>query len=283
MRVQENVDLSQYTSLKIGGIAQKMFFVETVEDIFRVYYEYDENEIRVIGGGSNLLINDSVTFPCVISLRKFDKRLELLDDDTIYCSAANNIQKLLVFTQKNNLGGAEYLHTLPATVGGIVAMNAGRGKSFNKMISDFIETVEVIIDGKFKILTNKECGFGYRKSIFQEKNCVIIGAVFKFKKQEASIGLQKLKERTQYSREKQDVKMSSAGSVFKTYNRNILRVSSKLDFNNNSTIHFSKKTGNWINNGGKGTFSEAMLLINRTKLLHKILLQKCELEWVIWE
>lgn len=284
MKIDNQQSLSKYTSLKLGGVAKNLYHVKTVDDILEVYdLAENKNEILILGGGSNLLINDEAVFSDVINITTLEKRVEIDERDIITASASVRIQKLLKFAAEHNLGGAEYLNSLPATVGGIVAMNAGRGKSFNQMISDYIIDVRVIKNKEIVVLRKEECNFSYRNSIFLTDDSIIVSARFKFVEQDKEKGLKELKERTQHSRESQDIKYPNAGSVFKTSNSKIMNLARRIQLGNKAGICFSAKTNNWMINKGKGTFKQAQRNIKIITVLHKLLGRECEIEWQIWE
>ena len=280
MNIEKMVDLSTYTSLKIGGIAKNFYWPQTLEDLKNLTKNLDH--YYVLGAGSNLLVDDKGEFEHVIYMGNYEKDMLTIDEaGIIKASSAIRIQTLLTFANKHGYGGAEYLYSLPAMVGGIVAMNAGRGKSYNKCISDYIISVEVVENGILKCLLKEECGFEYRNSNFLNTNSIIHSVSLKFDKVPIEEGKKRIKERMEFVESNQALNLPSAGSVFKRSNGKIMRIM-KLLPQNKEGVHFSKKTINWISNGGKGTYDEAMKLINRVKFWHKILGQEVELEWQTW-
>lgn len=272
------------TTLKIGGIANKLYFPKNIAELTEAV-SLANNEYYLLGRGSNLLINDKKEFPHVISLKKMDKFLTFNDDGkVIKASAACSIQELLRFAIKNSLGGAEYLYSLPAEVGGIVAMNAGRGRGFNQSIADFIMRVEILDEnGTVRWLRKDECAFKYRESIFhKQNNWVILSVEFKFNEQDSAVGKELIKTRMEYQKNTQDAKLGNAGSVFKKSSGKVMSAVRKLP-KRRKGCYFSSKTNNWMLNDGTGTYQQARKNIDRVKLLHKLLGKKCEVEWIIWE
>ena len=280
MNIEKKVDLSTYTSLRIGGIAKNFYRPQTLEELKALTKELDQYD--VLGGGSNLLINDKSEFEHVIYMGDYEKdMLTINEGGIIKVSSSIKVQELLIFANKQGYGGAEYLYSLPAMMGGIVAMNAGRGKSHHKNISDYVISVEVVENGILKKLSKETCGFAYRSSNFLKQNAVIHGVNLKFDKISVEEGKKRLKERLEVSKAKQAVNVPSAGSVFKKFNSKVMKLIRLLP-KNKKGLYFSKKTPNWISNGGKGTYEDAMKLINRARFYHKILGKEIELEWQIW-
>lgn len=283
MQIDKDVELKKYTTLKIGGVARNFYNVESIADIIKVFHLANNERVLILGGGSNLLVNDEATFAHVINMNSLEKILGISSEGIITASASVKIQSLLRFANKNNLGGAEYLYSLPATVGGVVAMNAGRGRAMNQMISDYIIDVKVVRDGEVMTLSKEECGFLYRHSSLVSKNTIIVSARFRFDEVSMEEGSEKINERVKYAKELQDAQKANAGSVFKTSNGRVMAVFRRFKIGNKEGICFSSKTNNWLLNNGKGTFKEAAKLINIVKVMHKILGKECELEWIVWE
>ena len=280
MKIEKNVDLSSYTSLRVGGVAKKFYRPERIEDLKKLTLVLEN--YYVLAAGSNLLINDACEFDHVIYMGDYEKDLLNIEDSKIiYSSSAIRIQKLLNFANKNHLGGAEYLYSLPAMVGGIVGMNAGRGKSYNKSISDYIVSVDVVENGELKTLSREECDFSYRRSNLTNTAAIIHAVKFDFDSVAVEEGKRRLKERMDFSKSKQALNLPSAGSVFKKSNGKILRFIRRIP-QDKSGLYFSEKTVNWISNGGNGTYAQAKKLINRTKLVHKLFRKEIELEWHVW-
>ena len=136
---------------------------------------------KILGGGSNLLINNNGVFPNVIYTKDFNKEIINKGNGIYYFGSSVRLQKIINKINQDGYGGIEYLYSVPGMLGGAIYMNAGRGKQFNMQLTDYLIDVDVLVDGKVKKFTKEECKFDYRKSIFQDNNYVILGANFKFK------------------------------------------------------------------------------------------------------
>ena len=68
MRIEENVVLSKYTTFRMGGLAKKLYFPESETELLEIV-QNTKLPRYIIGGGSNLFINDQREFEKVISLR----------------------------------------------------------------------------------------------------------------------------------------------------------------------------------------------------------------------
>jgi UDP-N-acetylmuramate dehydrogenase len=285
MIILNNVLLKNYTTIRIGGVAKKLYFPESEIDLKDLLAQNRGKQIYILGGGSNLLINDEKTFEKVIYLKELDKRIVKLEGGEYYVGASVFLPKLIKNINKDGYGGIEYLFSVPALVGGSVFMNAGRGRKHNLAISDYIEevyTYNYVLNEK-KIYKKNECDFSYRSSRFKNENVIILGVTFKFDafpKEELD---SRRKERISLIKKGQDSSGYSFGSVFKKNNRYIMQLVKLFSIGCKDGVSFSSKTSNWIIHKGDGTFKQAVKIISIVEKLHKLLFQKIEKEVIIWK
>lgn len=283
MIVKKNEQLNKYVTIKMGGIAENFYIPESVSELINLVKKIEE--YYIISGGSNILMNDKKIFKNVISMSKVNLQIELLSDDKIFVGASVRIQKVIKTLNKWGLGGFEFLYSLPAMMGGIIYMNAGRG-SDKKSISDFIYSVKVFDKKTFQIseILNENCQFDYRKSLFQNNQYIILGATLKMNKIDLETSKKEINKRINHVKEKQDMRYPNFGSVFKNSNSKIMKIICFFSkFKIKKGIVYSDKSINWFINCGNGNFKEAINLINITKYIHKLFKKKCEVEVVIWE
>ncbi|WP_280770613.1 UDP-N-acetylmuramate dehydrogenase [Salipaludibacillus daqingensis] len=285
MKILSNESLKNYTTVKIGGYAEKLYFPESIEELSDLINQLSEEDYYIISGGSNILINDKKTYKNVVSLIKMDNSVMELGDGKFYVGASVKLQKLINIINKKGFGGIEYLFSVPALVGGSVAMNAGRGKVHGLSISDYIEEVRVLDKGVIKVLSKEECNFKYRDSIFKKNNnkLIVLGVTFTFDKGYPE-ELKKIRqERINISQSNQDASGYNFGSVFRKHNRVIMQVIRITHPGYKTGMSFSKKSSNWLINQGEGTYSQAISLITRVEKLHKVIGQKIIREVIIWK
>lgn len=284
MKIKENQPLSQYTTFRMGGNAKIMYFPESVDELKFLIAEKKGILAYVIGGGSNLLINDKRDFNEVLCLREFNTKIENRGNGIYYLGASVRIQKVIKIINKEGFGGIEYLFSVPGLIGGAIYMNAGRGKKHNKCISDYILSVEVYKDGTVTTVNKEECSFDYRTSVFQSmKDCIIIGGLFKFPEMPMEESAAHIQERTEFCKNNQDMSAPNFGTVFSESNKYIMSVVRAIHIGYKNGCAYSTKTKNWMLHGQEGTFEQAMALLNKVNILHKIFGQKCNTEVKIWE
>lgn len=174
--VRLNESLAKHATFKIGGPTD--FFIE-VKEVVKLtkllsFLSSEGIEYFILGSGSNILFSDERFEGVIIKLKTYN--LQLITSDTIAADAGVLLGQVVDLAVQNSLSGMEWGVGIPGTVGGAVRGNAG---AFGKDASDCIEKVEVWRDGEVLTLSRKECGFGYRESVFKHNSDVILQAWFK--------------------------------------------------------------------------------------------------------
>lgn len=277
MQIIENENLSKYTTVGIGGNVKEMVIPESRDELLSILKE--KKPKYILGGGSNLLIAEH-EFEYVLNTRKFDVSIEDRGEGEFNVGASLRLQKLIDFINEAGYGGIEYLYSVPGLVGGAVVMNAGRGKSYNKSISDYIVEIEVYYKEEVKRLKKHECSFSYRDSIFKGGDYVILSVVFKFPRMSKEESSRLKQERLALCRKQQDNSAQNFGSVFCECNDRIMGLVSKIKLQSGN-VFFSSKTRNWLLNKG-GTYSDVINVMKKVEKIHKIFGKKINREIVIW-
>lgn len=91
--------LSQYTTFKMGGKAKKVYFPENLMDLEEIKNTDMGAFQYIIGGGSNLLINDDREFDGVICTKRLNAIVKYEGEDEYYIGAAISCQKAIVSAQ----------------------------------------------------------------------------------------------------------------------------------------------------------------------------------------
>ncbi|MGA2491252.1 MAG: UDP-N-acetylmuramate dehydrogenase [Anaerolineales bacterium] len=127
-RMQENVPLSGYTVARIGGPADVLVFVHTVNELTQTARKLWEMEIPFIllGGGSNVLVSDLGVRGVVIinrsRLLKFNSQLE---PPTVHAESGVNPNDIAQRAARLGLAGFEWAAAIPGSLGGAIYGNAG--------------------------------------------------------------------------------------------------------------------------------------------------------------
>ena len=281
MEVLRNELLSKHTTIKVGGNAILYHIPDDKDELLKLLKSIGNDKFYVISGGSNLLINDEKSFENVIYMGKVDESICHISDGVFYCGASVRIQQLIKSAKMAGYGGIEYLYSLPAMLGGIVCMNAGRGKDVGCSISDVVLEVYAINNGTELTLSKEQCNFSYRKSIFRDSSYIITGVKLRLIPQDGEKTEKRIQERLELCKSNQDHSGGTFGTVFSSASATILYICQKLS--KKSGIHWSQKRGNWFINDGTGTFQQAYKLMKRCELLHKLSGKKVKAEVCIWK
>ncbi len=213
-KVKYNEPMSKYTTMKIGGNADVLVTPESVDDVINTISFAKENNIPVtiVGNGSKLLVLDNGIRGIVIKFGSKFSNIQITDD-TIVVDAGVTLPRLAILAKDNRLSGLEFASGIPGNVGGAVYMNAG---AYGSEMANVIEEVTYLDeDLNIKTITNKECNFGYRKSIFRENNYVILSTKLKLTKGNKEEIEALMKQNNESRRTKQPLEYPNAGSTFK--------------------------------------------------------------------
>lgn len=214
-KIKYNEKMSKYTTMKVGGPCDCIVFPDEISKIKEII-EFCKNEnitFYVIGNGSNLLVKDEGIHGVVIKLGHRFSKIEL-DGEYILAYAGATMPTLSQLAKKNSLKGLEFACGIPGTIGGGVKMNAG---AYGSQISDILYEVTYMDEKEeIKTIKNKDCSFGYRKSIFTiNPNYVILSAKFKLERGNIDEIENKMKENSLARKAKQPLEYPNFGSVFK--------------------------------------------------------------------
>ncbi len=166
--ITENYPLRELTTFKIGGPARYFTEVGTEDEILEAlpFAKGRGLDLFVLGSGSNLLISDE-GFPGLVIYNKITGLDSRREDDSVIIEAngGNNWDDFTIFCTENNLQGVECLSGIPGTVGAAPVQNIG---AYGQSAEGVVEQVSAIAieTGNKTLFSNIECGFGYRKSIF---------------------------------------------------------------------------------------------------------------------
>lgn len=279
MRIEQDVELKKYTTFNMGGIVTNFFTPESEEELIELVLR--KTPQYFVGGGSNIIANEH-RFEQVVNLRAFNKTIEHLGEGQFVVGASVRLQKLITTINEYGYGGIEYLFSVPGLVGGAIVMNAGRGKEYHACISDYLTEVKVLKNGVVSWLSKEDCMFGYRSSIFQNGNYIVLAVKFTFPEMDQEKSKALRDERIALCRNKQDGSAPNFGTVFCESNKMIMQLFKRLPIGTAEGISFSKKTANWMLNKG-GNFDSAMALIERVKKTHAVFGLKCRTEVIVWE
>ena len=267
--IKEDESLSKYTTFKIGGPARVLIEAKSDEEVLKLVRLFDEmkEDYLIIGNGSNLLITDDGIERPVIVLDKNFSNITMIDEVTLYAEAGASLKSLANKALELGLGGLEAISGIPGTVGGAVYMNAG---AYGSEIKDVVTKIRYIKDDSIAELDASEANFAHRRSIFQDKGYIILGAYFKLEKKDKKGIEEEQRDYTQRRKDKQPLEYPSAGSVFKRpegYYASKLIEDAGLKGLSVGGAMVSKKHSGFIINTGNASFDDVVTLIEKVKAI----------------
>jgi len=168
--VRENVDIRKHCTLQVGGQFRYFTEIDTVEKFSDLYTFAKEKflPVFIIGDGSNIVFPDGVME--VLAAKIEIKGFEIINETNEYADlkigAGENWDNIVRRAVALGLSGVEAMSAIPGTAGATPVQNVG---AYGQEIKDTLLSVEVfdIKAGSIKVLTNEECKFSYRNSIFK--------------------------------------------------------------------------------------------------------------------
>ena len=185
--IQENVSLAPLTTLNIGGNARYFIKAETETTVVEAVEYAAEKNLRlfILGGGSNVLIADAGFDGIVLQIAPQGySKLGTRNSQLTTIAAGEDWDEFVAYCVVNELAGVENLSGIPGRVGGTPVQNVG---AYGQEVSETIENVRCFDRKTMSIVTlsNVDCGFSYRKSIFNSTmrdRYVVLSVTYKLKR-----------------------------------------------------------------------------------------------------
>jgi len=282
--VREDAPMKDHTTFKVGGPADCLLSPEgegftsfCINVLNRCRAE--KIPIFVLGGGANIVVSDKGIRGIVLDMGAWkgeNTQVINSEKDEILFKSGTSIDEAVNISCAAGLGGLEFLAGMPGTVGGAVWMNA---RCYGGEIADVLSWVEIIscaqvTESKYVIerVENKDgAGFAYKKSPFQEMDCVILNASFKLEKGDKEKMLIKTTEYRKDREEKGHYLFPCAGSAFKNnrdFGKPTGQIIDELGLKNRQIggAQIAPFHGNIIINTGNASASDIRALVDETAI-----------------
>ena len=207
--------MAKHTSFRIGGPVEVMAFPKNTEELAKLMKTSILLHVTpaILGAGTNILAPDEGIRGLVICLKDCMDGMEQLDDTHIRVAAGVTMTRAAVYAASLGLGGLEFAHGIPGTVGGGVYMNAG---AYGGEICQVCESVEVMDrQGNISAMDGCGLGFSYRHSIFEDSDSIVLSAVFRLTPTDTDQIREKMADLMNRRKASQPLNLPSAGSAFK--------------------------------------------------------------------
>lgn len=209
--------LARYTSFRIGGPADALVHVETVEVLQQVQAIARRHAIPVfiLGGGSNLLIRDGGVRGLVLRLRGVF-RTHWLDPSgeraRVHAGVGCSLSRLAMRVARQGWSGLEFAYGIPGTLGGAMVMNAG---TYLGDLSQVLVAAQVLLDdGQVCELPADALGLRYRGSSYPDGS-IVLQAAMQVQRDDRERIETTMRESNAHRQRSQPLWMPNAGSIFK--------------------------------------------------------------------
>ncbi|MBR3840653.1 MAG: UDP-N-acetylmuramate dehydrogenase [Erysipelotrichales bacterium] len=209
-----NQEMKYHTSFRIGGKVRYSFYPFNLESLKNGVEFLKQNNVpfKVVGKGSNLLWTDDDLEMVVIFLDHYLCNYEF-QGNRLEAEAGCSIIQLAVQAKNCELSNLEFASGIPGSVGGCVFMNAG---AYKMAMSDVVSEVMVLRDGEYVWLSNYDCEFDYRYSIFKKHpDWIIVKVRMNFISKDKNDIEEVMQSRRERRIASQPLDKPSAGSTFK--------------------------------------------------------------------
>jgi UDP-N-acetylmuramate dehydrogenase len=173
------------------GLPASCDFIQSFTDVasflstFNTYKNKTNNAIYILGGGSNSIFTDDFDGTILVNEIKGISHFDTESHHYLRVGAGENWHEFVTLCMEEKWYGFENLALIPGSVGACPIQNIGAyGVEVNRLI-DKVECV-FLETGEQMLLSNEDCQFGYRDSVFKHAlaNKVLITHVnFKLPKQ----------------------------------------------------------------------------------------------------
>lgn len=214
VNVVANKSIADYTYLRIGGPADWFAEPTDIDELHELINWADEKNlpVRIIGAGSNILVDDEGVEGLVISLKKACARIDV-NGTNITAGSAVMLPALAKKAASSGLSGAEFCIGIPGTVGG--ALQSNSGTAINSDISTIVRQVTVLKNGKFRNYFHDDIIWGYRETSLKRSDDIVIEASFSLISKSNDAINSKMRALLASRKATQPTAEPNAGSIFK--------------------------------------------------------------------
>ncbi len=184
--------LSNFTTLHVGGPAQKLIRATTESELISAIDEADSTNqpLLILGGGSNVLVGDDGFQGTVILVETKGNSYEIdaCSGGLLTVAAGEDWDLFVEFTIEKGLANLESLSGIPGTIGGAPIQNIG---AYGHEVGEVIARLRTYdrTDKKVVTFTAEQCDFSYRNSKFKKESprYVVLDVTFHLRNGEMSL------------------------------------------------------------------------------------------------
>lgn len=263
MTILENQPLAPFAHTQVGGVVDYLAIPKTLTELKEVldWAKKAQHQVYIFGRLSNLVVRNGGLRGVVILLHEL--HTIQVTDDTITAEAGADLILVAEVAMEHGLTGLEWGAGIPGSVGGAVFMNAGAyGGQADMVVSS---ATAIMPNGTIQTFLAEALDFGYRQSIFQENQGIIISATFCLTSDDQRAIKERMDDNNYRRADKQPLNYLSNGSVFKRpegYFAGKLIMDSGLQGQRVGGVEVSKKHAGFMVNVAQGTGNDYEDLIH---------------------
>lgn len=275
--IQTNVSLSDFTSWKVGGLAEYYCAPQNFDELKTVMLEARSKllPVTILGGGTNVLVSDDGVSGLVIHTHLLNSVEVLEEGENLVIEAFGGTPKseVLKLFMKYRLEPAIFLAGLPGDMAGGIVMNAGVGhkvlpREFCEIVQSFdVFTYSHNADIEERTFEHKDVVWSYRKSKNWQPG-VITKVRVSWPNNPNDDVLKAVREGNRRRKDTQPLSEPSCGSVFKNpegdHSGRLIEVSGLKGFQIGGA-QVSEKHGNFIVNKGHSTAMDIHKVISHVQ------------------
>jgi UDP-N-acetylmuramate dehydrogenase len=169
MTILEHFSLKNYNTFGINAIARYFVEIVSIEELQNILSNKDYPRKILLGGGSNMLLTDTIDALFVhVNIKGKHIISESNDTVQIQVMAGENWHDMVMWSIENGYGGLENMSLIPGNTGTAPIQNIG---AYGVELKDCFVCCDAIRieDQKLITLTKEDCQFGYRDSYFKNE------------------------------------------------------------------------------------------------------------------
>ena len=268
LAILEHEPMKAHCSFRIGGPIRAMVQPTNAEEaaaVCRVLRSFDVAPL-IIGNGTNLLVTDAPLDRIAVQFGEKMSAIEREGEDSLRAECGVTLARLAATAQSFGLGGMEFAHGIPGSLGGGVSMDAG---AYGGEMKDVVVSTRCLTpEGELREVVGAEHDFRYRHSVFSDTDSVILDSTVKLVPGDKDEIFARMMELREKRRNSQPLDMPSAGSTFKRpvggYAAALIDQAGLKGYAIGGAQVSEKHAGFVINRGG-ATFDDVMRLIDHIR------------------
>lgn len=268
LTVLENEPMRAHCSFRIGGPARALVQPSSAEETAALCRILKDAGVQplLLGNGTNVLVSDAGLNRIVVQMGEKMAAAGQTGPDTLQAGCGITLARLAQTALACGLGGMEFAHGIPGSLGGAVSMNAG---AYGGEMKDIVAVTHYLdADLELREVRGAAHDFGYRHSMFSDTDAVILDSVLRLTPDDPAEIRARMTRLGEKRRASQPLELPSAGSTFKRpvggYAAALIEQAGLKGYTIGGAQVSEKHAGFVVNRGG-ATFDDVLRLIDHIR------------------